>query len=313
MILSSIIFLLGVCSLTFGANMLVTHSSNIATHFSIRPFIIGITIIAFGTSAPELVVSLAAALRGTTELAIGNVVGSNIANIGLILGFTAILSPMLVDESILKKEVPIMVIAIALLYIQSFDGVISRFDGFTLLAGIVIFTWYCIWSHNSANNGEKKKREKSEDLNKSVLLTIVGLVLLVVGAHYMVVNAVIIAKYLGISELFIGITMVAIGTSLPELAASTAAVIHQKGEMGIGNIVGSNIFNVFLVLGAVAAIKPIPVKKASLSFEFPVMLGFAVLLYILGKMGKKFSRLDGAILLVLYILFIVVLYNNLKA
>jgi cation:H+ antiporter len=313
MIITILIFLAGVSCLTFGANMLVTHSSKIAAHFNIRPFIIGVTIIAFGTSAPELVVSLAAAIKGTTAMALGNVLGSNVANIGLILGFTALISPMLVDEKILKKEVPIMNLALALIYIMSLDGEISRLDGLILIAGIVLFTYFCIKSHKSENNNnEKPERKKGDGVVRSYILTVVGLVLLVGGAHYMVESAVIIAKAFGISEMFIGITMVAVGTSLPELAASTAAIIQQKGEMGIGNVVGSNIFNVLLVLGAVAVVKPIPVAESLLSFEYPVMIGFGFLLYILGKGGKRFSRKDGALLLTLYVIFIAVLYNNLN-
>jgi cation:H+ antiporter len=317
MTLNILIFIAGVFGLTLGANKLVTHSSNIAAHFNIRPFIIGVTIIAFGTSAPELVVSFAAAMKDTTAMALGNVLGSNVANIGLILGFTSLISPMRVEDNILKKEVKIMLASVLLLYLQSLDGLISRVDGIILFAGIVLFTRYCIRSHKAENNEAKKNDDESEEkpkdsVTKSFILTLVGLFLLVAGAHLMVENAVIIAKAFGISELFIGITMVAVGTSLPELAASTAAIIQQKGDIGIGNIVGSNIFNVFLVLGAVAIVKPISVEKSLLSFEYPVMVGFSLLLYILGKRGQVFSRKDGAFLLILYVVFISILYHNLK-
>lgn len=313
MITNILIFISGVVGLTYGAHMLVTHSSKLATHFSIRPFIIGVTIIAFGTSAPELVVSLAAALKGSSAIALGNVIGSNIANIGLILGVSALLSPMPVGKDILSKEVPIMIIVIGILYLMSLDGMISRIDGGLLFAGIIGFTYYCIKSHKSSNNNNNTEKKKDAAIGKSYIFTLAGLALLVIGAHYMVESAVIIAKTFGIPELFIGITMVAVGTSLPELAASTAAIIQRKGDIGIGNIVGSNIFNVLMVLGAVSLVRPIPVDMTLLSFEYPVMLTFAALVYLLGRGGKSFSRRDGAFLLILYVVFIAILYVNLNS
>ncbi len=309
MIIDLLVFVAGITALTYGANKFVEHSSNIAAHFNVKPFIIGATIIAFGTSAPELVVSLAAAIKGTKSLALGNIFGSNIANIGLILGAIAIISPMMVQENILNKDIPIMIIVMALLYFVSLDGLISRVDGAFLFTGIVLLTGYCITSHKTGNNNSKEKgvAGSTNNMGKNVALAIVGLILLVAGAHYMVESAVRIARVLGMSEMFIGITMVAVGTSLPEFAASTAAVIKKKGDMSIGNIVGSNIFNVLLVIGLVSLIRPIPVQKDLLYFEYPVMLGFAVLVYILGKFGRRFSRMNGVFLLILYVIFIVAL------
>lgn len=310
MLIEILIFLAGIATLTFGAHMLVDHSSKIAAHFNIRPFIIGATVIAFGTSAPELIVSLSATLKGTKSIALGNVLGSNIANIGLILGVTSLISTTSVQDSVIKKEVPIMITALVVLYLLSIDGLISRLDGFVLFSGIVMFTLYCIRSHNSSKkeNNDSPKIIRENHFGKNIALSIVGLLFLVGGAHFMVDSAVSIARAMGMTELFIGITMVAVGTSLPEFAASTAAIVQKKSDMSIGNIVGSNIFNVLLVLGLIPMINPIPVDKSLLSFEYPVMIVFAVLLYILGKRGKKFTRLDGAILLILYCIFIAILY-----
>ncbi len=309
MLNDSLIFMAGITALTFGANMLVTHSSRIATHFNIKPFIIGITIIAFGTSAPELVVSLSAAIKGTNSIALGNIIGSNIANIGFILGASALMSPMLVEASVLKREVMIMIGATLLLYLLSLDGIISRLDGIILFTGIVAFTYYCIKNGSSSTSDDDLDKKAVDDkIVFSSTMLIVGLTLLIIGAHYMVQSAVSIAESFGVSKMFIGLTMVAIGTSLPEFAATTAAIIQKKGDMGIGNVVGSNIFNILLVLGAVSIVNPIPVDVDLLYLEYPMMVVFSLLLFLFGYTEKKYSRREGAFLILCYCAFILFLY-----
>ncbi len=304
----------GLLLLFLGGEWLVKGAARLAKSLGISPLIVGLTVVSIGTSAPELLISLNAALSGSSDLVIGNVVGSNIANIGLILGISGLIYPIRVRVELLRRQIPIMIGVMFLAVILFRDGLVGREDGVIFLIGLVVFSVFMIISaraeqHKTYNIPEEQVKPDIENIQRGreALRLLAGIVLLIVGAQFTISNAIELARFLGISELVIGITLVAVGTSLPELVTSITAALRQQSDITIGNVVGSNIFNVLAVLGITSVVKPINVSQQTIQVDSWVMLGFslAVLPFVL---DHKFSRREGMLFLVAYLIFSVYVF-----
>ncbi len=309
MVLAIISVLCGLVLLGVGAEGLVRGSSSIALRMGVTPLVIGLTIVAMGTSSPELIVSLQAALGGNSDLALGNIVGSNICNVALILGAAALARPLDVRYPLLQREVPVMIAVTLVLAAFLHDGVLSRIEGAVLAASAVIYTVLIYRSARNEHNAEvvaeyaQELRKPQPSGYRSALLVAAGFAGLLVGANILVSGAIVIAQTLGMSQVLIGLTVIAIGTSLPELAISVVAARRNDADVAFGNVLGSNILNILLVLGVVAMIKPI--SAAGLRpLDLGVLIGSAVLVYLLMWPRRKLSRWDGAILLLGYFIYL---------
>ena len=316
--------LIGFIILAWSADRFVNGAAALARHLGISPLIVGLTIVGFGTSAPELVVSAIAALSDNTNLAVGNAIGSNIANIGLVLGITAIIAPLTVASSILKREYPLMLAAMAMVFVVLIDGQLGLLEGIILFASLLgVLAWTVFTGIREGRNApdtidDPLETEFESELAldeimpvaRAVFWLLAGGILLVASSRLLVWGATTIATSLGISDLIIGLTVVAIGTSLPEVAASIASVVKGENDIAIGNVLGSNIFNSLGVIGLPAIINPAIVGSEVLYRDLPVMMGLAILLYILlySHKGKpSLSRKSGFFLLSLYITYLIVL------
>ncbi|GAL06426.1 calcium/sodium antiporter [Photobacterium aphoticum] len=318
----AIVFLcIGLGLLVWSADRLVYGAAALAKNFGVTPLVIGMTILAMGSSAPEMVVSATAALDGKTDTAIGNVLGSNIANIALILGVTALIKPLSVSSAIIRRELPLMMgvtlIAGALLW----NGYLGFWEGVLLIVLFIIFLLAMLKiSRQAKEAGDPLADEQESDIpegvsNKAALLwTVIGLVLLPYAASMLVDSAVVIAKYFGMSDLVIGLTIIAVGTSLPELAASVASLAKGEDDMAVGNIIGSNVFNILAVMGIPAVLNPAVLNDDVMGRDYWVMLGMSVLLVLmaLGK-RRRINRLEGAILLASFVAYLGYLLYNLAA
>ena len=291
----------GLAMLFFGAEWLVKGSVTIANKLRMSQLVIGLTIVAFGTSTPELAVSVSSATKGISDVALGNVVGSNIANIGLILGLSAFIAPIAVSRKTLRKEIPLMIGISFLLLAVSIDGSISFYDGILFVGGILIFT---IFSYKTTRKEVVEtviSNEKNDSsFSKSIIFIVIGLILLTVGAFFTVDNAVIIAKEIGLSERIIGLTLVAVGTSLPELITSIVAAKRGHTDISVGNILGSNIFNILAILGISSSITAISVND-SMWTDYVFMILFAVILLPIIKTGLKIGKIEGILLVAGYV------------
>jgi len=317
MLIPILLIILGLGILILGAEGLVRGSASMAKKWGVSSLVIGLTIVAFGTSTPELVVNMFSAVRGSTDIAIGNIIGSNIANILLILGISAIVYPLAVKKSTVTREIPFALLGMILVFTMGndmfFDGTgfnaITRTDGFSLIAIFIIFLFYIF---GLAKKGEVEEEEvKVYSWPKSILFTIAGLALLVLGGQLLVDNAIILARLAGLSEALIGLTIVAIGTSLPELATSVVAAYHKHVDIAIGNIVGSNIFNVFWILGLTGTMLQMPFNP-NVNIDILVGIGATVLLFIFMFIGtkRKLNRWQGVMFLLLYIAYTFYLINR---
>ena len=308
-----ILFLVGGLALILlGANGLTDGAAAVAKRFNISDLVIGLTIVAFGTSAPELVISTMAALGGSAEMAIGNVVGSNIFNVLMIIGVTALVMPIQVGQGTLSKEIPLVVLAsFALAFMANdvwLDGdnanIISRIDGLVLLAFFLIFLRYTFAiAHNGGDEAEGEKI-KEMPIWKSALFILGGLAGLIYGGQLFVDGASGIASSLGVSESIIGLTIVAGGTSLPELAPSVTAALKKNSGIAIGNVIGSSLFNVFFVLGCSATISPLPMGGIN-NVDMAVLIGSAILFWLVGWFFKKrtITRVEGALMVICYVAY----------
>ncbi|PID32057.1 sodium:proton exchanger [Candidatus Saccharibacteria bacterium] len=312
MFLSFLAFVAGLIILVGGAEGLVRGASSLAARLRVSPLVIGLTIVSLGTSAPELTVNLISAFQGSTDLAVANVVGSNIANLFLILGVGAIIVPLTVKVSTVWKEIPLALLGVLLILVMTSDrlldggttNAITRTDGIQLLTLMAVFMYYI---YNMAKNDRKKDKDglagdiPNMSVPLSTLFTIGGLVGLVVGGKLLVSGAVNIAASAGLSEAMIGLTIVAIGTSLPELATSVVAALRKQADIAIGNAVGSNIFNVFFVLGTTSTIAPLPVSDG-LRFDILVSIFATLLLFAYMFIGQKhrLTRWEGITFVTLY-------------
>ena len=309
----SVLFIfLGLVFLVVGGNFLVRSSVALSFRFHISKMVIGLTVVSFATSAPELLVSIQAALDGFSDISLGNVIGSNIANIGLVLGVTAIIAPLTIDQDFYKFNWPVMMLlSIALYFILSSGRVISRVEGFALLSTLFIYLYLLI------RRARKTRKTAVHVVLDEALVTVssfkiivwflIGGVALFFGSHFLVTGAVDLATIMGISERVIAVTMIAVGTSIPELAASVIAALKKEKAISLGNLIGSNIFNIASVLGITAIIQPILVKsEAVLSSDIFWMLGFSAVLIPLAFLPKKWEigRIKGIVIVVAYALFI---------
>ena len=294
----------GLIMLFIGAEGLIRGSSNLAIKIGITPLVVGLTVVAFGTSTPELVVSLKAALLGNSSISLGNVVGSNIANIALILGVAALIKPLDVHAKVIMREIPIMIGISLLLLLLLLDGELGFIDGLVFVSGIITYTFVNVWMARKEKSPEVDKEFKDGLKSKlgipvSIVLMIAGLGLLILGANLFVRSAVAIAKMFNVSDAIIGLTIVAIGTSLPELITSIVAAYKKESDIAIGNVVGSNIFNILGILGITALI--IPISSVGISYvDLGVMLFTAIILFPLSRTGFSISRAEGVLLLAGY-------------
>lgn len=301
-------FGLGLVALFIGAEGLIRGSSALALKIGINPLVVGLTVVAFGTSTPELVVSLKAALIGNSSISLGNIVGSNIANIALILGISAIIRPLDVHANIIRREIPIMIGISILLVLLLIDGELGLVDGIIFVLGIVIYTIVNITMARKEKNAEVEKEFK-EGLKTglgvpiSIVMIIGGLGLMILGANLFVTSSISIAKVIGVSDAIIGLTIVAVGTSLPELITSVVAAYKNESDIAIGNVVGSNIFNILGILGISALI--ISVSSSGINYiDFGAMLFAALILLPLSKTGFRITRLEGLFLVLGYAAYI---------
>lgn len=296
---------LGVLLLYGGGEALVTGASALARRLGMSPLVVGLTVVAFGTSAPELAATLAAALQGSPEVAFGNVVGSNVFNVGMILGVAALLYPLAARGRFLRREMPFMIGTGALMLVLVANGRVGRLEGLLLLALLALYLWTLLRKdEESARVAAEFAREYGEVATSvwaSTARVVVGIVVLVVGAKVLVLGAVGVARDLGISERVIGLTLVAFGTSLPELASSVVAAIRREGDIILGNVVGSNVFNVLAILGTTSLVVPIEVDiGAGTWIDLFVMLGFSVVLWPFLYSGRRLERWEGAVLLIAF-------------
>jgi len=317
MTLSTLIFFIcGLAALIVGAEWLVRGASKLAAAIGISPLVVGLTVVAFGTSAPELGVSIMSSLSGQAGIAVGNVVGSNICNVLLILGLSALFAPLVVARQLIRVEVPLMVGVSCVFAVMALDGEFGRMDGILLFSGAIVYTVWVVRRSRREGREEAEKSAETEGENpgeagrgKGLLwqlgLIAAGLALLGLGANWLVDAAVALAKYYGVSDLLIGLTVVALGTSLPELAASVMASIRGERDIAVGNIVGSNLFNILVVIGLTAVVAPegVPVAETAIRFDIPVMIAVAAACLPIFFTGHMIARWEGLLFFFYYIAY----------
>ncbi len=318
MLVSCLLVLIGLALLIYGADMFVNGASSIARQLGMPPLIIGLTIVGFATSAPEILVGTVSALQDKTAIAIGNALGSNITNIGLVLGVSILLLPITVASRTIKREYGLMCIALFLALLLMLDGHLSRIDAIILLVALLGSLGWIVWIAKKSSANDPLISEFEQELSEpeptkiAVVKLLIGLILLVGGADLLVRGAVFIAESYGVSDLVIGLTIVAIGTSLPELAASIASILKKEADIAIGNIIGSNMFNILAVLGIPALINPDYFASEVLTRDYPAMIGLSLLLgaMIFISSKGKLVRIEGAILLACFIGYQYVLFSQ---
>jgi cation:H+ antiporter len=298
---------LGLVVLYFGAQALVKGGASLALRLGLTPLVIGLTVMAFGTSSPEMVVSVQAAASGNGAISIGNVVGSNICNIALILGLCALVTPLTATAQVIRREVPIMIGVSVVAMLMLMDGHLARWEGGLLLTGLIVYTVLTVKQARAETAAAKASQDyaseigpKPDALGKSIAFVVGGLGALIVGSHFFVQGAVTLAEAWGMSQVAIGLTIVAVGTSMPELATSLFAAIKKESDVAIGNVVGSNTFNILGIFGVAALVKPIEAQGLEWG-DLIVMLVIAVALLPLAKSGGRVTRWEGAALLVSYV------------
>ncbi len=311
---ATVFLILGIVFLVGGADFLVRGASNLAAMVRISPLVIGLTVVAFGTSAPELAVSLNAALNDQANLAVGNVVGSNICNVLLILGASAVVAPLVVAQQLVRLDVPIMIGVSGLLFFFGLDGKINSSDGVVLVLGGVGYTLFLLYQSRRETNPDVQNEYEQEygaqefswrQVGIEGIAFLGGMACLVIGSKLLVRGAVSIANALEINPLIIGLTVVALGTSLPELATSMVATFRGERDIAVGNVVGSNIFNILVVLGVTSALAPggIQIEPSVMAFDIPVMIGVAIMCFPICFNDNLVSRWEGMLLLVYYLAY----------
>lgn len=297
-----LLFVVGLAALLLGGEYLVKGASNIARRFNMSPMVIGLTIVGFGTSAPELLVSVQAALDGQPAIAIGNVLGSNIANILLILGASAAITALMIPIRKLWRDLAFMLVATGMLWWMLLDGSITRGEGVVLFAGLIVFLATALLTGKEERGADDEDEDGAAPASFTLSLahTVGGLIAVVVGARLLVDSSTEIARAFGVSEAIIGLTIVAVGTSLPELATGVIAAFRRQTEIAVGNVVGSNIFNIFSILGITAIITPIPADPRFASVDMPWVAGTAVMLTLVALVLRGIPRIAGFGLLAAY-------------
>ena len=317
MLILIILCLIGFALLYFGAEWLVKGSSSLARSLGVTPVVIGLTVVAFGTSAPELVVSVISSIQAKSMIAVGNVVGSNICNIALVLGLSALFNPIKSDPSVVRRDIPIMLAISLYLLLLSFNSTLGRIEGTSLFAGVILYTFFNYSLAKKKSTGVADIESELEDIGfiasrpKQIFLIAIGIAGVVGGAQIVVDNAVKIMTILGVSEKFIGLTIVAFGTSLPELATSVVAAMRGEMDISIGNLVGSNVFNIMSVLGVASIVRPIPIPggffESGLWIDYLVMMFTSFLPWLMMKKDFTVDRRDGVVLLASYAGYLVYL------
>jgi cation:H+ antiporter len=302
---TALLILVGGSLLYIGGNWLVSGSSSFALRRGVSKLVVGLTIVAFGTSAPELFISVVAALKGSTSIAIGNIIGSNIANIGLILGIAAIIYPPKIFSSTIRFQIPFAIIVTIIFILLTLNGNIGPIDAVILLICFGLFTFYCIHSGREVYAADGDMAGMLSSKLHEIVYIVFGLIGLEVGSELFVRGAIRFAHQIGVSEFMIGVSIVALGTSRPELATSVIAAIKRESEIVVGNIIGSCIFNILLVMGIVGLIKPIHTPPMSILPDMGVMLFLTVLLLPMFYTGRRLTRLEGSFLLAVYAAYIV--------
>ncbi len=316
-----ILFIVGFVLLVGGAEFLVRGASKLAIVAGISPLVVGLTVVAYGTSAPELAVTVQATYAGQADLAIGNVIGSNIANVLLVLGLSALVAPLIVNQKLVRIEIPFMIGLSFLVLFMGWDGVITRLDGLILFAGAVAYTFFAIRQSRKESKAVRDEYEHEFDGEAAKIkgpgqiliqfgLIALGTVMLMFGSRWLIDGSVAIADYFGVSELIIGLTIVAVGTSLPEVATSVVASLRNERDIAVGNVVGSNIFNILSVLGLCSIVAPagVTVSTAALSFGIPVMIAVAIACLPIFFTDYRIDRWEGVLFLGYYIAYIIYLY-----
>lgn len=309
-----VLFVLGLGLLIGGAELLVRGASRLASAAGISPLVVGLTVVAFGTSSPEMAVSVQSATVGQADVAMGNIVGSNIFNVLFILGLSALITPLVVQQQLIRIDVPIMIGVSALAYVMAADLHLSRLEGVVLFAGILSYTVFLVIKSRREKREVVQEYEQEFALREptggkaiviDIGLVVAGLVLLVAGSNWLVDGAVAFARWMGVSELVIGLTIIAAGTSLPEVAASVVAALRKERDIAVGNVVGSNIFNILAVLGLASGVAPegIRVAPAALAFDIPVMVAVAVACLPVFFTGHLIARWEGGLFLAYYLAY----------
>ena len=297
----------GFAVLVVGGELLVRGAGALARSFGMSPLVVGLTVVSFATSAPELAVTVDASLSGSPGLAVGNVVGSNITNVLLVVGVAGVILPIAVHRPVIRQDVPVMIGLSALLLLASLNGSVTRLDGVVLLALLVGYVaWRVVSTRHSSRDEDDDAPASPRSPWLNALLVLVGVALLVVGARWLVAGATEVATALGLSELVIGLTVVAVGTSLPELATSVIAALRGNVEMAVGNVVGSNIFNIGGVMGIAAVVSPdgVPVEPGAVRFDLPVMVAVAVALLPVVFTGFRVARWEAALFVAYYVAYV---------
>jgi cation:H+ antiporter len=315
LLLPVLFFVVGLLLLAAGAELLVRGASQLALALGVPPLLVGLTVVAYSTSAPELAVTLSSAAVGQGNLAVGNVIGSNIFNILFVLGLSALVIPLAVNGQLLRLDVPVMLAASVAMFVLGQDGKISRTDGMILFAGMIVYTAYLVYSNHRARNGNTDPARQSlraawRKYVRNLALLGIGVGALILGAEWMVDSATTFAHAFGVSELVIGLTIVAVGTSLPEVAASVAASLRRERDIAAGNAIGSNISNILLVTAAAAIVAPdgLPVPASALNFDLPIMVGAAVICLPILFTGRMIARWEGAVLFMFYVMYTIYVY-----
>jgi len=319
MILNLISFFVGLLMLYYGAGILVRGSSSLAQSLGLKPIVIGLTVVAFGTSAPELVISVVSSVKDKSMIAVGNVIGSNICNIALVLGVASLLHPIQGHPSVSRRDIPIMLGISLYLLLISFNSHIGRLEGLTLISGIILYTWFNYYT--AIKESRLRSSEKGVNLGSTVkgigyipsrtrqiLFILIGIAGVVIGAEILIDSAVVIMKVFSVSEKFIGLTVVALGTSLPELATSVVAALKKEMDISIGNLVGSNVFNILSVLGVASLVRPISIPggfvESGLLIDYMVMMFISFLPWLMMRKTTIVRRKDGVVLLSCYVVYV---------
>ncbi|KJG01176.1 calcium/sodium antiporter [Photobacterium angustum] len=314
-----VLLCVGLVLLVWSADRLVYGAAALAKNFGVAPLVIGMTILAMGSSAPEMMVSATAALAGKTDTAVGNVLGSNIANIALILGITAMLKPLSIGSTIIRRELPLMLGVTVIAGLLLWDNYLGRMEGAFLAVLFVLFLLAMLKISKSSKNDPLAEEQEAEiptgvKNSTAIIWVFIGLGLLLYSSDMVVESAVVIAKHYGMSDLVIGLTIIAVGTSLPELAASIASIYKGEDDMAVGNIIGSNVFNILAVMGIPGLLNPSVLSPLAMGRDFYVMLGLSVLLLLmaLGK-RRRINRIEGGILVLCFIAYQAYLFLNISA
>jgi cation:H+ antiporter len=310
MVTQAAILLIGLILLCIGSSLLVEGSASTAVMFAVRPVIVGLTIVSFATSAPELLVSLVAAVKGSGGISLGNILGSNVINIALVLGISAIIKPVSIKNQIIKIEIPYMILISCIFWLLCMDSYIGHTDGFILIALLIVFLIYGVTTAKEKGDTSKSVQPSLSHILKNAVFIILGIIMLAYGANFVVTEAINIAQKIGLSQTFIGISVVALGTSLPELATSAVAAARGESDISVGNVVGSNLFNICLVMGVVGVFNPMSIDKNLHYFQFPCMIFICFVLGYVAFINQGIGKKMGSLFVLLFFVYILISYIN---